>query len=66
MTLKIFNVAGQLVRRLEVGTMNAGSQAVRWDGNGVSGHATASGLYFCQLHLDGAQLGQTLKMNLVR
>lgn len=62
----IYNIAGQMVRKIEAGKMPAGPNAVRWDGRDRAGSGSASGLYFCQLRLDGAKQGPTLKMSLVR
>jgi hypothetical protein len=47
-SLKIYNVAGQLVRSYEsVGS--AGLNAVAWDGNDNSGNEVSSGVYFYKL-----------------
>jgi hypothetical protein len=50
-TINIYNVAGQLVRTLELGHREVGSYTVReraayWDGRNVSGERVASGVYF--------------------
>jgi hypothetical protein len=48
-TLKIYNVAGQLVTTLVNDQMNPGEYTVQWDGlNGV-GNPVASGVYFYRL-----------------
>ena len=56
-TLTIYDMNGQLVRRLEVGHQAAGmyqsrSRAVYWDGRNQLGESVASGLYFYTLTAD--------------
>ena len=50
-TLRIFNVAGQLVRTLtnEVQEPGEAGHVVTWDGTNDRGHALPSGIYFYQL-----------------
>ena len=53
-TLTIYDMNGQLIRRLEVGHQAAGmyrsrSRAVYWDGRNQLGESVASGLYFYTL-----------------
>ena len=53
-TLRIYDVNGQMVRRLEVGYQPPGkyqsrSRAVYWDGRNQRGESVASGLYFYTL-----------------
>jgi len=50
-TINIYNVAGQLVRTLEMGYREAGSYTVKeraayWDGRNATGERVASGVYF--------------------
>ncbi len=47
-TLKIYNLAGQLVRSYE-GTGTAGLNVINWDGNDNLGKQMASGVYFYKL-----------------
>lgn len=47
--LTIFNVAGQRIRTLESGTVEAGSHSVMWDGRSDAGEAVGNGVYFYQL-----------------
>ena len=54
-TIYIYNTAGQLVRRLSLGTMPAGdyssqSQAVHWDGRNNNGESVSSGVYLYTIH----------------
>ena len=56
-TLTIYDMNGQLVRRLAVGHQGAGiyrtrSRAVYWDGRNQLGEAVASGVYFYTLTAD--------------
>ncbi|MEW6684933.1 MAG: FlgD immunoglobulin-like domain containing protein [Candidatus Edwardsbacteria bacterium] len=48
-TLKIYNVAGQLVKTLVNEPQEPGYYAVRWDGKNQSGVSVASGVYFYRL-----------------
>jgi hypothetical protein len=45
-SLKVFNVRGELVRTLVDGQMAAGEHSIVWDGRTDSGNETASGVYF--------------------
>ena len=54
-TIHIYNTAGQLVRRLSLGTMPAGdyssqAQAVYWDGRNQVGEPVSSGVYLYTIH----------------
>ena len=56
-TIYIYNTAGQLVRRLSLGTMPAGdyssqAQAVYWDGRNQVGEPVSSGVYLYTIHAD--------------
>ena len=56
-TLTIYDINGQLIRRLAVGHQTAGmyrsrSRAVYWDGRNQLGESVASGLYFYTLTAD--------------
>ena len=49
-TLSIYNVSGQLVKRvLDESHLMAGSYKFDWDGTDISGIPVSSGLYFCKL-----------------
>jgi len=53
-TIRIYNLKGQLVRQLEVGKQEAGSyldkkKAAYWDGKNQFGQSVSSGLYFYTL-----------------
>ena len=54
MTLTIYDMNGEIVRRLALGHQTAGmyqsrSRAVYWDGRNQLGESVASGLYFYTL-----------------
>jgi flagellar hook assembly protein FlgD len=51
--LKLYDVAGHLVRSLVSGSRPAGANKVRWNGTDNAGHAVASGTYFARLVVDG-------------
>ena len=65
-TLKVYNVAGQLVRTLvnEVRTPRPEGFEVTWDGRNNSGTAVSSGVYFYKLST--SNFSQTKKMVLLK
>jgi hypothetical protein len=63
-SLRIYDVAGRLVRTLAEGNRPAANYAEVWDGKDTSGRAVASGIYFCRL--DAGSFSQTKKMILLR
>lgn len=48
-SLAIYNAAGQKIRELVSGRLEAGPHSVRWDGNGAGGSRVSSGLYIARL-----------------
>ena len=65
-SLKIYNVAGQLVRVLTppnppLEGRDKREVSVVWDGRDDKGHRVGKGIYFCQLQVDG-KLTKTKKM----
>ncbi len=48
-TLRVYDLAGRLVRTLLAETADAGDHQVVWDGADDLGHPAASGVYFCRL-----------------
>ncbi len=48
-SLKVYNVAGQLVRTLVDGERPAGAHQARWDGNDDRGRPVGAGVYQCRL-----------------
>jgi hypothetical protein len=62
--LKIYNVAGQLVRTLVDGEFEAGSYTEDWKGLNNEGHKVASGVYFYRL--EAGSFESVKKMVLLR
>jgi hypothetical protein len=58
-SLKVYNLAGQMVETLVDGSMNAGHHTVNWDASTVS-----SGVYFYKLQVNNNVT--TMKMNLLK
>lgn len=59
--LRVWDVAGRLVRTLVEREMPAGRQTVHWDGLDSHRRPAAAGVYFCDLNHDGRPLaGQKL------
>ena len=59
-TFHIYNIHGQLMRELDLGTQAAGDYLTReaaayWDGRDQVGEAVSSGMYFFTLHAGGFQ-----------
>jgi hypothetical protein len=62
-SLRIYNVAGQLVREYKQ-HMNTGYRSITWDGTNTKGEVVASGVYFYKLQ--AADFAKTLKMTLLK
>jgi len=67
-TLKVYNILGQLVRTLMDEEQAPGYYSVRWDGRNDFGKEVSSGIYFCRLEVIGDRLKitRTRKMVLIR
>jgi flagellar hook assembly protein FlgD len=63
-SLKIYNVRGELVRTLLDGDTPAGSYVTTWDGKNATGEKLPSGLYFCTIHTQVRNM--TLKLLLAK
>jgi hypothetical protein len=63
-SLKIYNVRGQLVKTLMDGEQAPGAHRVRWNGRDHQGSPAASGVYFCQMR--SGQFTETTKMVLLK
>lgn len=63
-SLKIYNIAGQLVKTLLEGNIMAGDHSVNWDGTNNKGAKTASGVYLYKLNYAGHSWFK--KMTLIR
>ncbi len=64
LSIKIFNLRGELVRTLIEELVSAGTGSVNWDSKDDTGSAVASGVYFCQSRALGVT--QVHKLTLVR
>ncbi len=63
-SLKVFNVTGQVVRELASGKQKAGFYNAVWDGKDGSGRSVSSGIYFYRL--DAGGFTKTNKLVVVR
>jgi hypothetical protein len=52
-SLKVYNIAGQLVKILDDGYRTAGEHSKTWDGKDETGKRVAGGLYFYRLNAAG-------------
>ncbi|OQY27501.1 MAG: hypothetical protein B6244_10330 [Candidatus Cloacimonetes bacterium 4572_55] len=65
-SLKVYNINGQLVRALADTEFPAGSHQVNWSGENDLGQTVGSGLYFYRLHTQDGSFDQTRKMILMK
>ena len=63
-TIRVYSRSGQLVRTLVNAQQSAGSHSVIWNGLNDAGESVASGIYYCQMKVDG--FSQTRKMTLLK
>jgi hypothetical protein len=63
-SLKVFDLGGQVVRVLVAQNLSAGVHNITWDGRDNKGHQVASGTYFARLR--SGSFSATRKMMLVR
>ncbi|MCK4404175.1 MAG: T9SS type A sorting domain-containing protein, partial [candidate division Zixibacteria bacterium] len=63
-TLRVYNVLGQVVRTLVNERKERGTYEVIWDGKDESGDEVASGVYFYKLQAEG--FSQTKKMVMMK
>jgi len=63
-SLKVFNVTGQLVRELVDEPMPAGSHSTVWNGRDGTGQELASGVYFCRMVC--GSYAESIKMSFLR
>jgi len=61
-SLKVYDLAGRLVRVLAEDDRPAGDYTVKWDGKDGSGHAAASGVYFYQLETGATVLSRRMTL----
>jgi hypothetical protein len=62
-TIRIFNVAGQLVRILE---KDDDSQFMRWDLNNANNFPVASGMYIAHIEMPGVGASKVLKLAVIQ
>ncbi len=62
--LKIYNLTGQLVKKLISGNLDAGEHIVVWDGKNAEGNNVSSGIYFYILSTEDKKIAK--KMTLIR
>jgi flagellar hook assembly protein FlgD len=63
-TIRVFDVAGRLVKTLVDRFETAGQKTLTWDGRDECGEPVASGVYFCRMQAPG--FTKTVKVTLVR
>jgi DNA-binding beta-propeller fold protein YncE len=63
-SLKIYNVAGQMVREINQGKQKAGYYSISWDGRSNLGHRVGAGVYFYRL--EAGSWAKTRKMVVIR
>ncbi len=63
-SLRIYNLAGQLVRTVTAQRFSSGDYTLSWDGKDQAGGALSSGIYFCKLTC--LDLQSVLRMTLLR
>ncbi|MBI5806108.1 T9SS type A sorting domain-containing protein [candidate division TA06 bacterium] len=51
--LRVYNIAGQMVRTIQMGIQNPGNQSVFWNGRDQNDKKVAAGIYFYQLNAGG-------------
>ncbi|MBK8229143.1 MAG: T9SS type A sorting domain-containing protein [Candidatus Eisenbacteria bacterium] len=54
--VEIYDLEGRRVRRVERGTLGAGTHAITWDGQTDQGREVASGIYFARVEAAGESL----------
>jgi len=62
--LRVYDVAGRLVKSLHEGIAPVGAYTAKWDGTDERGHLVPSGVYFCNLVANN--FTQTRKMLVIR
>ncbi len=61
-SLRVYDVAGRLVRTLVGGRLPAGEHAAYWDGRDDGGRSSASGTYLARLVVDGVPAVRTMTL----
>lgn len=63
-SVRIYDVAGRLLRTLVDGNETPGRKTVTWNGRNNSGQGVATGVYFCRMTAPGFE--QTRKMVIMK
>lgn len=63
-SLKVFNVKGQLVKTLVSEIKQAGLHSAKWDGTDSNGNLVSSGIYFYKLEANN--FSKTMKMTFLK
>ncbi|MEF3695259.1 MAG: FlgD immunoglobulin-like domain containing protein [Candidatus Cloacimonadota bacterium] len=63
--LVVYNLRGQVVRRLHTGYLQEGEHSLAWDGHDESGASCAQGIYLLKLSQQGKDLA-TRRITLLR
>ncbi len=58
--IAVFNIQGQLVKRVFSGNMDQGQHEIQWDGRDLTGSIVPSGTYFYRLQAGGQSLTKRL------
>jgi hypothetical protein len=64
--IKVYDVAGRLVRTLADRSFEAGPQQVRWDGTSDQGQRVARGVYFTQVKFAGSRFVDAKKVTVLK
>ena len=56
----VYNMTGQLVKRLVDREMRVGTHSVVWDGKGQNGEVLSSGTYFCVMRVNGSEINKKI------
>ncbi len=57
-SVKVYDVAGRLVRLLHDGHLEAGTHRMRWDGRDAAGRVAESGVYYQELAVEGERISR--------
>ncbi|MCK4271544.1 T9SS type A sorting domain-containing protein [bacterium] len=63
-SLRVYNVMGQLVKTLVDGEMDTGEHRTVWNGTDENDRALASGIYFCRM--EAGEYTESIKMTFLR
>ncbi|NOZ60534.1 MAG: T9SS type A sorting domain-containing protein [Calditrichaeota bacterium] len=59
-SLRVYNLNGQLIRTLYEGVQNAGMHQIQWDGRNSAGNLVSSGIYIYKLHAGETTLSRRM------